>query len=313
MKNKIYILSNSFDYANTISPAAGPYYAKQMGWKTDNLNNIQNYTESINIIDNKMTEIDCFELEQHISKNLDTVYLMIIVDPFYHHNENWYYLFLDKIKKRNNVLFLSKYRPSEWVEDLNVETNRSKLVVVPHPFFDPFKISNNFDLRAKKIIYSGALNSKIYPLRTKILDAKKSNPLLWNKIEILTHPGYPDVGDKVKHDIIGKKYYEYLSKYYFMFIDPSRCNIEFLKYTECAYAHCVPVGKVPDSFTPEMKNPFFELDFGHLYFSIRKLFSMSLTEVVERSRDYYNVMQKERNPDVLNSKLDAFLSKEVGL
>ena len=197
------------------------------------------------------------------------------------------------------------------MKDLDNATNHSKLVFIPNPFFDEFSIKKDLYLRKKKIIFSGKVCQELYPLRSELLNNLKYNPFLWNKISVLNHPGYPDVGENLEHNFIGRKYLEYLSQFYFMFLEPSRCNLEFLKYTECAYAHCVPVGKIPNSFTQAMKKSFFELDFSHLYSSIKRLFLIPNSELFERSRDYYLAMEHERNPAILNTNLDSFLQEKA--
>ena len=111
MKNKIFIISSSFDYSKLICFDAGPYYAKRMGWNIDTLDNIQNYPEYINIIDNKMTDIDCFKLEEYISKKINTLFLLLVIDPYYQHKNKCYYRFLEKMKNKNNVFFFIKIYP----------------------------------------------------------------------------------------------------------------------------------------------------------------------------------------------------------
>jgi hypothetical protein len=86
-----------------------------------------------------------------------------------------------------------------------------------------------------------------------------------------------------------------------------------MKYVECAYAQCVPVGKAPESFTAKMREPFLEIDYGHFYKSINKFFSMSDMELTDRSNSYYTNMALERDPIKLNETLDQFLELNVNL
>ncbi len=310
--DKIFILSKEFDYAKMITYDAGPNYALGMGWQSDYLDNISLYQNSIVIIDNRITEPECFKLEKYIESNKTIFFLCKVTDPFEEWCRNhYYYKFLFRIKNLINVFFLTTYIPQEVVKDLEVSSLGKKMIFIPYPFNDNFNIKDNLTNRTKKILFSGNQDRFVYPYRYQFIKKVKFNPCLNNKIHILQHPGYPDISQKLVHDIIGNKYIEYLSKYTFMFISPSRCGLEFLKYSECAYARCVPVGKAPLSFSPKLKESFLEIDFDNLYQSIRYIFSIPVSELEDISKNYYLTFQKERNPELLNSLLDEFLDEVI--
>ncbi len=307
---KVLILSQEFDYSRLIAYDAGPVYAMGMGWKYDFLNNIELYQNSIKIIDSRITESECFEIESYLQLNKNSFFLFKIIDPYQEScPNNYYYHFFLRIKNFENVFFLTPYIPQEAIQELNIITMGKKVIFSPYPFNDIYNIEDNLASRTKKIIFSGSSNPSVYPYRVQFLKKVKFNPCLYNKVSILRHPGYPDVGDKLVHEIIGDKYIEYLSQFMFMFISPSRCGLEFLKYSECAYAHCVPVGKSPLSFSPQLKKFFIELNFDDLYRSIKRIFSMPVSELEDLSKQYYLTYQQERNPELLNSQLDNFLEE----
>jgi hypothetical protein len=313
MKKKVYILSGTWDYARNIASDAGPAYAQNMGWEFDTLDHIGRHTDCINILDNFVSEAEGPALEAHIARNPDTLFLLTIVDAYYRvARKRWIYRFLNQVKDRRNVFFLSKYLPAEFVEELDQATHRRKMVFVPFPFVDRYHTDRPLASRIRKISFSGFVNKEVYPLRTRFLRAVTWNPLLWGQVAKLPHPGYDRSSKTLTHDLIGPRYIEYLSRYVFMLNVPSRSGrLEFLKYGECAYARCVPVGKTPESFTARMRAPFVELDFDHLHRSIRRLFSMPDSELAARAQDYYAAMEADRNPAVLNARLDGFLEDKA--
>jgi len=86
-------------------------------------------------------------------------------------------------------------------------------------FFPHFAIEDIFDsievnsAPIKKILVSGATTPE-YPFR------KKMASLNGHGIDTLIHPGYGTSEEKL-HDVIGKKYYEYLNRYIACFSDAS--------------------------------------------------------------------------------------------
>lgn len=315
---KIYLLSNEFDYSKRISADGGPRYSESMLWQSDYLVNIKQYQDYVNIIDRHITKSDCHVLEEYIIANKQVNFLLTVSDPYVeYYRDNHYYKFLFRVKDLTNVFYLSKYIPTEIVQEINELTNYKKMVFIPYSFVDKYQVSGNLLERDKKIIISGADDPGIYKYRVKFFEAAMNkNPIrhpinfffVRPYVQILKHPGYPDAGEQQIHNIIDDKYINYLSQFIFMLVTPSKLHLEFLKYSECAYARCVPVGKVPNSFSDKMKEPFLEIDFNCIAKSVQKILSIPNTELLERSRKYYEIFQIERNPDILNLKLDNFLN-----
>lgn len=310
--DKVIILSQDFKYSNMITYDAGPGYAELMGWQYDYLNNIQLYSNSIIIIDNRISELECFKLQEYISEHKNLYFLLKIVDPC----EEWcrnhhYYRFLFEIKDHQNVFFLTVYEPAELTKEINDLTDNKKMIFVPYAFNDTYKLKNALSSRKKKIVFSGNLDPYVYPYRYEFLKKIKRNPLFWNKIHLLKHPGYPDINQNLLHNVIGNRYIEFLSQFKFMFISPSRCGLELLKYSECAYAQCVPVGKAPLSFSSKLQNYFINIDFSDFYKSINYIFSIPMSELENIAENYYYTFEQERNPELLNSQLDNFLEQVI--
>lgn len=318
---KIYLLSDNFDYTKMICADAGPEYADNMLWSKDYLKNISQYQECINIIDTRISHSECEQIKQYILSHKNTIFLLTVTDPQLEHLYKWkdsYYQFLFDLKNIENVFYLSKYLPVELVKELDESTNYKKVIFIPYPFADKYQTNQPFSQRQQKILLSGATDPKFYPHRYKFWEATLSNnvisrlryrtsSLVRNHIHFLGHPDYPDIGAKLRHDIIGEKYINYLSQFLYMFLSPSKWSLELLKYSECAYAKCVPVGEMPASFSQAMKEPFLEIDFQSINKSVERILSIPLDELSERSDKYYQAFQLERNPQLLNDKLDNFL------
>ncbi|MGH7884941.1 MAG: hypothetical protein ACRENO_04505 [Thermodesulfobacteriota bacterium] len=213
----VYLLSDIFDYSLTIAPDVGKTYAEQMNWDSDYIKFIESYKDHINIIDNRITSEECDFFYEYLKKNSSTIFFFKVIDPYYEFTKNHnYYKFLFAIKNENNVFFLTPYIPSEIVKDLDIETNRKKVFILPYPFYEEKIYTFDPENRIKKIIFSGSRLKSIYPYREKILNKINWSLFLRFKFQILEHPGYPDIGQDLKHNYIGSNYIEYISKYVFI-------------------------------------------------------------------------------------------------
>jgi len=272
--DKIYLLSNNFDYTKLISSVAGPVFAKHMDWKFDYIKNIDKHSNKIKIVDQRITEEECNFSENYIKENENDILFFRVLDPFYEHTKGTYYSnFLLNLKCYSNAFYLSSYIPIEFVKDLDDITNGKKCFFLPYPFFEDKEYNFNYVERINKILFSGFVSQSIYPYRSIFLQKRKWSLFLRRKVHQLYHPGYPDIGWKLYHSIIGDKYIEYISKYVFMFLTPSRCGLEFSKYSECALGRAIPVGIPPNSFNDEQLIPFIKIDFNNLIKSVKKIFS----------------------------------------
>ena len=303
---KIYLLSNSFDYSLMICNDAGPNYAINMGWQYDTLENIKAYSEYLNIIDRKVGEEELNRLEEIILKQKETKFMFLVVDPFKERKKQFNFVFFNRIKHLSNVYFLTPYIPTELVKSLSDSVKNEKVLFIPYPFVDRYNTNNLFSNRQEKIVLSGSMSKHLYPYRAKFREYVLKNKWLQDKVEILDHPGYPDLGFEKNHQVVGENYIEYLSKFSLMFISPTRCKLELLKYSECAYARCVPIGRMPSSFSKKMKEPFIEVNLNFPRFSLNRIFSIPIDELIDRSNKYYSAFSQERNPDLLNKKVDNF-------
>ena len=160
---KQYLLSEEFDYSRTIAADVGPRYAANMGWPTAPLSSAPAHPDAVLVVDNRITERECLFVEQHIATRKNVVVLKI-VDPFEEFCRNHsYYRLLFRVRQAPNVYFLSTYRPSEVVEDLDRLTERKKLVFVPYASVDTLNLTPDQRSRFPGVILPGALSKSIYP------------------------------------------------------------------------------------------------------------------------------------------------------
>jgi len=304
----IYYISDHFPYDKLICNDSGPEYALEMGWKIEKIKNLNDYQNKdiINIIDNHISEKECQYLENILRKKKERKFIFTIIDPYNHHSNNYYYIFLKKIYSFNNILFLSKYQPEEWC--LELDSKQKKVVWLPYPYNPKYEKSLiSFERRENKILFSGALHKEIYPLRTLFFE-KYYKPENNEYVDWLYHPGYPDIGQQLIHTVIKDKYIRLLSQYKFMFLCPSRCNLEFMKYRECAYAGCVPVGKLPYPLASQA--PIVKWDATvNIQLFIKTLFE-SRNDLLDISKKYREFFKKNRSPELLNRQLIDFLKSK---
>ena len=112
---------------------------------------------------------------------------------------------------------------------------------------------------------------------------------------------------KHSHAHVGKDYIKHLSGFKYMLACPSKFGIELLKYSEMAYAGCIPVGQAPDSYPEHIKDLFLPLRPEHFkkdLFSI--FFRKKRRDIVKSLRAF---LHETRNPVTLNKTLEAFISK----
>ncbi|MCW3466989.1 hypothetical protein [Chitinophaga nivalis] len=275
-----------------------------MGWSFDTLSNISHYENKICVIDNRIIESECLLLHQYLRENAHRKFMFVIIDPYREACVNhYYYELMENVYHLPNVLYLTKYNATEWALDL--DPAQRKTTWIPYPYDISREINtDSLNNRKSKIIFSGALLHGIYPLRSAFL---KKNIHAGNEhlIDWLKHPGHEDDGDIMQHDVIKESYLTFLSQYKFMFLCPSRCQLEFLKFRECAYAGCVPVGQLPTSMLSAVN--IFKWDDSVSSAQLTKLLATDSSQLLPIVQQYRRFFREERTPAKLNKQLAEFL------
>lgn len=314
LEDIIYLISSSDIYLKRQWDTAhcGPAYANSMDIKYLYIMSVNDF-HGIFIIDTVLNEEECFFIEEKINNYKSSLFIFKIIDPYFEYEkEKYFFKLLFRLARKQNVFFISNLHPTEVTLELDTFTNHRKLLFLPYPYQQAKEIEvlyQDFIRRKYQICYSGAVNPLIYPNRSIFIKKWKRNPLLWNRVEHLRHPGYKDQGNKVIHNIAGNEYIKYLAQYKTMFCDSSKLNLEFVKFGECAYAHCIPFGEAPASFSEEMKKCFIQIDYQNFYNSIKKIYSISSKEQYELSKQYRIAFKRERSKVLLQSQLLDFINK----
>jgi hypothetical protein len=304
----IYIVSGVLDYSLLICPDAGPAYAQSFGWRYDTVDKIRSYLNDqfVLFIDTRLNEEEYENLYECISANPDTEFVLTVTDPCFEQCiDKPLYKLLFRCVEMKNVRFLSRYQPTELIEFLYNLVGENRLLTLNFPYVLHREIESN-KKRKHRIVLSGALGKTMYPERYQFWRIVTRS--VWRlKVDVLSHPGYPDVGMTLSHQIFDDSYIQYLAKYSFMFIGPSRCDLELLKYTECAYAGCVPVGKSPKTFDSNLDKYVQKIDFHHISRSLLRIFSIPNSELQDIAKCYREEIKKQRMPEQLNQKAAEFL------
>jgi len=289
----------------------GPDYARSMGLKYKTLNANMDF-EGFFFIDTILNEEECLLIEKKIQIYKESIFIFKIIDPYFEYEkEKYFFKTLFRVAKKPNVLFISNLEPKETTLELNAYTSFKKMLFLPYPYQHDKEIMvtyEDFSQRKNQICYSGAINPTIYPNRTKFIQKWYRNPLIWSKVSKLKHPGYLDKQNKVMHNVTGNYFINYLASYKIMFCDSSRANLEFVKFGECAYAHCLPFGEMPSSFDSEMQKYFIQINYNKFYKNISNIINIPDIDKYEISKNYRLIYQTHRNKKLLQSKLLDFIN-----
>lgn len=307
-----YLVSDNLNYAKLICDDAGPRFAASMRWDWSKISeNCDFDSKTVYIIDNRISERECGVMASIVSEHSQTRFLFKVVDPYYENREHYYYITLNSILHLKNVFLYTVYEPCELTASLS-RSFINKLIYIPYPY-DPFKELPLEALSSRKnqILISGSINPSIYPYRSRIW-FKTRRTFARVFFPVLRHPGYAEVSNTdFRHEIVGDSYVRYLSKYKAMLLCSTRSRIELLKFYECAYSGCLPIGEAPDTFPKEVRDLIYYVDTNSIFLSSFKFFiSWKQDQHLKKLEAYRNFFRKERNVEYLNYLLKKQLSIE---
>jgi hypothetical protein len=304
-----YILSNQVDYNLLICDDAGPGYANNMNWPVEYLNNVYLIPKgSVFVFDNHLHVSEMRKVEKMIFENPNSLFFLKVIDPLFQDEKKGYFNFLKGASKFVNTGLISVYEPREMVCELK-EKYTNRFIHLPYPYNKEKELKYSSADRKNRIIISGSLNKYTYPYRY----------LVWEKVtrilarfiifSILKHPGYAEQNPIITYNYSFTKdsYVKYLSGFKFMLLCPSRYGIELLKFHECAYAGCIPVGLAPDCYPNRIKKTFLLLRVAN--------FHKDLFNIIFAKHDQKNILlfrtflDRTRNPNFLNKKLKLFTAE----
>lgn len=304
MAEAVYIVSSELAYNKLICSDAGPQYAATMHWKWIELQNLKKLSnDQIYIIDNRIAAAECQVLQQLIIANPSINFVAKIVDPYQENKDHYYYKWLATILLFENVRLLSVYEPKELTSTL-AQRSVHPLIYIPYVYDERKELPlDALGKRSRKIIISGAINPVIYPFRTAIWK-KTRRSVSRLCYHVLKHPGYAELSQReFGHHFVYDGFIAYLAHYRYMLLCGSRCQLEFLKYHECAYAGCLPVGEAPTCYPDEIKKLFGSIDPQHIFSSTLKInWQWSIQKHLARLEKYRHYLRETRSAEVLNQR-----------
>ena len=313
MTDKLHlIVSEKFNYKQTIVPDCGYEYAKALGISSVPISKADFSSSGIWILDNRIEETENALLLPLLAKHKKTKILIRVIDPYWETADATPHLhFAFKASRLPNVGFLSPYQPEEVVKFLfDNALQTGGFFVSPYPYEkeSELEIEATWEKRSKKIALSGRRNANVYPYRESMYRKQWADLKMWGKFRILNHPGYPDLNNALLHKKVGRSFVEWLSKSEICYLCPSRCHLEFLKYRECAYAGCCPAGVPPKTMDTHPKDIFLRLELSDYHYNRDFVLKQSKQERMERALAFRQAMQRERDPKRLREKLLTELS-----
>lgn len=240
-----YLISSDFNYSLLIAPDQGPDFANDYGWDTAKLDDLRPNPPDVIVVDNRIQKAE-FAAVLDLVRNSKSTFFFRVVDPYWEFARyEPLVTFVSEILNSPRVHLMLSYQPAEATALLASKARRSGVVHAPYVYRAEKELDIDHQHRSHAILFSGAQNSDIYPVRTKMRQTRMVWPPLWAMSARLSHPGYPDIGQQKRHAVVGDKYVAHLANFRFAAVCSSRCRLEFLKYRECAYAGVVPVGDMP--------------------------------------------------------------------
>lgn len=302
MEGLIYLISNSCLYDKMICSDAGPLYAKSMNWLCGKIG-LDYPSDRILIIDNRIDSNEIKIIRELISRNQHT-FVFKLGDGMREACNSDYIRFLFTIEPQKRIYFISPYNNDFLTKTLSTKHGIRYVLTIPYAYNKIMEKELQFPNRRKKILISGSVGEEAYPLRWKLHIETYHKIWALNKVKYLKHPGYADLGFKQQHSYIGDKYLQLLSKYKFMMVSPSVYDYELLKYRECAYAGCCPIGRLSSSISIDRTKIPEEFSLRHNTKQfVEGLFKISEENIFNSAFSFRQWFRDHRNPEKLNDKL----------
>ena len=315
------IVSSVLDHSLLIARDHGPRYAESLGIPWAPTTELPDLADAAVIIESTINSEEEVAAVRRALERHSAPILLKIVDPYWSSTTRrpmpWqrdrrsaFARLVEDYCNRPNVGILSVYQPAEWLADIVARKNPT-LLVLPYPYLEELErplTAEAFQHRKRKVILSGSTGIQKYPQRHWL----RWKARLWGNyrryVDVLLHPGYPNTGDSLRHQVISDAYVEFLSGYQYMFLCGSRAGLEFLKYSECAYAGCVPVGIAPASLPDAATKQFISVP-GCIARCSKTDQTKANLEAFGQALAFRTAMRAGRNSTVLRKTLNAFVEQ----
>jgi len=300
----MYFVSSGFDYGTVIYAGVGPRFAQPFGWPVAPIRTIMDAPCDVGLIDGRLTGDDLLQLDEFLSlspaRRFPVFFRLSDPDmPTYTRESDLYGL---RKKDYPGVHYMSLYDPAGPLLEFTQSLKRSQVVRISYPYDLSREIDTAFCSRRRQVFLSGQQNKRLYPLRHTLHQARASRWLARLAVTELPHPGYADIGRPRKHEIVHERFIRHAAQFTHFFLCPSRYRVELMKYIECGYAGCVPIGEPPDSLKHELGHCL--LPYTGRTTQLLKAVSADRHEMMERAGEYRRIMRRLRDPATLNAALE---------
>jgi hypothetical protein len=294
--NIVYFLSPRHPYETVIYSGVGPRYAQIFGWPTASLETIAKADCDIGIIDNRLMNTDLDLIDVFLAqrqRRFPIFFKLSDPDMPTYREEVTRYIF----RQANvpGVHYISIYDPEGPLQDFMATLSRSHVLRLPFPYDAKQEVECEFDDRRRAVFLSGSADPRpLYPLRSRLRRQIWVNPLLRLVVTDLPHPGYPERGEAPRHDLVFERFVRRAAQYSHFFLCPTRYRSELMKFVECAYAGCVPIGEAPNSLKDHVGRCFISYS-GHPMQLFKSVMS-TRGEMQARAAEYRSIVRTLRDP-----------------
>lgn len=309
-----YLVSARFDYSQWLCADAGPQYAESLGlaWEPfDSQRLAASDPYTVWVLDPRLQADEVRRLEEFAWRFPHLWLVPRVVDPYWPpEDQNPLRDLAFCLARRARTALLLAYQPAEVTALLADAFGPSRWLVSPYPYLPGRELSLG-GKRLHRVVISGSPNPAVYPLRALARHKRITAPC-WRWLSTdLAHPGY-EPQSQPQRACVGDRFIAYLARFRFMFLCPSRAGLEFLKYGECAYAGCAPVGSPARGLPSAAAACILPFDAADTAGSIRRIAAMSEQEVWERASYFRCVMSEARDHHALRDGLFDWLAQVQG-
>jgi hypothetical protein len=301
---KVFFASRLFPFHLLIYPGSGPGFASAYGWQAEPIDRIGSTDFDIAIIENRLLEEDVATLETFFATapRARPVFFKMS-DPEMPRSRNPGVRYILGKADQPDVHYVSVYRPAGPLAEFFARLRRSRVATAPFPYEPGREIDVPLDRRSRRVFLSGARNRRVYPLRESLYRRATWSPWTRGLLDRLAHPGYPDTGKPARHDITHDRYVARAATSTHFFLDPSRYRVELMKFLECAYAGCVPIGALPSTLEEIVESHF--LSSQGRWADLRDATRMPEEQIRGLASGYRAAMRRERDAALLDAALDS--------
>ncbi len=292
----IYFHSDTHPYEKAIYPGVGPAFARPLSWQARPISRIDEGDCDCAVVDNRLEPGDVEMLKRHlvVAASSRPPLFFRISDPDMPQAANPCVRFIFECADHPGVHYATTYDPEGPFLTFVRTLKASRVVHLPYPYDSSREVEIPLAVRRRKVLLSGSNSKTLYPLRHALRRKRSRFPWLRPLIFELKHPGYPEEGKPPRHDITHARFVDFAARFTHFFLCGTRYNVELMKYVECAYAGCVPVG-VPATSLNAAVGHFF-LPYAARAFDLLRDVSQPIKALEERATGYRAAMRELRSP-----------------